>query len=258
MHSSDSEDITSDDDATDDGRLGSRGRPPEQRRIGPQPKENRGNGAFITRQGSGQSLSSGSRKSSPSRLYERRTFTRSRSPAVHSPPDNATNGGHRSSSPSVYMRHRHTQVVVAIRSLFPSTTCIPFRIPFVKGTFRASFDTRQALENMLLVCSVGYAAVKIRGFATGPFDPDMWMSIELALLVVASIIYCTWTRVSWTRTQTTLPERPPTPPSRPASPRYLDGRENRRPNNNTLNLSNAAARRRDTGFVWMTVPKNYR
>ena len=56
-----------------------------------------------------------------------------------------------------------------------------------------------------------------------------------------------------------LPERPATPPSRPASPspRLLDGREGRRaPATQTLNLG--APRSRDTGYVWMTVPKNYR
>ncbi len=77
---------------------------------------------------------------------------------------------------------------------------------------------------------------------------------ELALLVICSAVYCTWTRVSWTRTQTSRTERPPTPPSRPSSPRHVDGR---RPTN-SLALNNATARSRDTGFVWMTVPKNYR
>ncbi|KAI0370375.1 hypothetical protein BV20DRAFT_995158 [Pilatotrama ljubarskyi] len=85
----------------------------------------------------------------------------------------------------------------------------------------------------------------------------MWISIELALLVIASVIYCTWTRVSWTRVQPNQPERPPTPPSRPSSPRHPETRDGRRPTN-SLSLDNATARRRDTGFVWMTVPKNYR
>lgn len=67
--------------------------------------------------------------------------------------------------------------MVAIRSLFPSTVCITFRLPLLRGVCKASFDTRQALENIILLCSVGYGAVKIRGFATGPFDADMWMSI---------------------------------------------------------------------------------
>ncbi|OJT04862.1 hypothetical protein TRAPUB_4434 [Trametes pubescens] len=72
--------------------------------------------------------------------------------------------------------------MVAIRSLFPSTVCITFRLLLLRGLCTASFDTRQALENIILLCSVGYGAVKIRGFATGPFDADMWMSIGTALL----------------------------------------------------------------------------
>ncbi len=173
----------SEDDPTDGGRSGSRGRQPAQRPIGPQSNEPRDNAApFLTRQDSTQSVSSGSRRSSPTRHkpYERRTFTRSRSPAVL-PPERTGNGVNRPSSPSLFSRHRNAQMV-AIRSLFPSTVCITFRLLLLRGLCTASFDTRQALENIILLCSVGYGAVKIRGFATGPFDADMWMSIGTALL----------------------------------------------------------------------------
>ena len=275
MDSSDSEDLTSEEDDTDASRHDLRGRQPTQRHIGSQTRDGKGTETFITRQGSGQSLSSNSRRSSPAKLYERRTFTRSRSPAVKPPSDGAANGLHRPGSPSLFSRNRQ-HPAVAIRSLFPSTVCIHVRLPGTR--YKLSFDTRQALENILLLCSVGYAAVKIRGFATSAFDPDMWISIgdvnaepslvsarspfymhiELALLVIASIVYCTWTRVSWIRISPSLPERPPTPPSRPSSPRLPEGREGRRPLQ-PQSLSNVAApRSRDTGYVWMTVPKNYR
>ncbi|KAI0649339.1 hypothetical protein C8Q79DRAFT_507557 [Trametes meyenii] len=151
---SDSEDSTSEDDQTDSGRPGSRGRPSTQRQIGPQAKDSRSNGTFLARQASVHSASSHSRRSSPSKLASRRTFTRSRSPAVHPPQDNSVNGLNRPSSPSLFSRHRHVPVV-AIRSLFPSTVCIPFCVPFARGVFKATFDTRQALENILLLCSVG-------------------------------------------------------------------------------------------------------
>ena len=128
----------------------------------------------MTRQGSGQSLSGSSRKSSPSRLYERRTFTRSRSPAVKSPSDGAANGMNRPASPSLFSRSKHNSVV-AIRSLFPSTTSFHVRLPGL--IVKVSFDTRQAFENILLLCSVGYSAVKIGAFSKSPFDPDMWISI---------------------------------------------------------------------------------
>lgn len=175
--SSDSEDLTSEDNLTDAARQDPRGRRPTQRRIGqfqPNDTKGTGTGTFITRQGSGQSLSSNSRRSSPSRLYERRTFTRSRSPAVKPPSDSAVNGTNRPASPSLFSRNRNNSAV-AIRSLFPSTVCIHVRIPGTRC--KVSFDTRQALENILLLCSVGYSAVKIQAYATCPFDPDTWISI---------------------------------------------------------------------------------
>ena len=170
--SSDSGGLTSEEEGTDtDGR----GRTATQRRIGTQKrKETKGNGTFIVRQGSGQSLSSHSRHSSLSNLHERRTFTRSRSPAVRPPSDGAPNGAHRPGSPSLFSRNKHN-VSVAIRSLFPSTTCFHVRLPGAR--VKVSFDTRQALENILLLCSVGYSAIKIGAFAKSPLDPDMWMSI---------------------------------------------------------------------------------
>ncbi|TFY53040.1 hypothetical protein EVJ58_g9671 [Rhodofomes roseus] len=84
----------------------------------------------------------------------------------------------------------------------------------------------------------------------------MWISIELALLIIASVIYFCVTRVYWTRipphddsaTQQTNGQ------DRPASP-GLVARDNRR----TSNLvPNVASKSNYIGFVWMTVPKNYR
>ena len=171
--SSDSGDLTSEDERTDTGGQNGRGRQPNQRQLGAQ-KEPKSNGAFIVRQGSGQSLSSNSGRSTKSRLYERRTFTRSRSPVVKPPSDGAPNGVQRPGSPLHFSRSKHNPPV-AIRSLFPSAVCFHIRIPCTR--YKVSFDTRQALENTLLLCSVGYSAVKIRAFAAGPLDPDMWISI---------------------------------------------------------------------------------
>lgn len=184
--SSDSGGLTSEEEGTDTGPQDGRGRQPTQRQIGAHRKEHKGktksNGAFIVRQGSGQSLSSNSRRSSPSKLFERRTFTRSRSPAVKPPSDGAPNGAQRPGSPSLFSRNGRNPPV-AIRSLFPSTVCFHVRIPGTR--LKVSFDTRQALENILLLCSVGYAAVKIRAFAAGPFDPDMWISIGVVFSILA-------------------------------------------------------------------------
>lgn len=174
MDSSDSEDLTSQDDEANASGQDPRGRQDSQRHIGSQVKDSKGTESFIARQGSGQSLSSNSRRSSPSRLYERRTFTRSRSPAVRLPSDGSVKGSPRPGSPSLYSRNRHNPVV-AIRSLFPSTACIHVHLPGTR--IKVSFDTRQALENTLLLSSVGYSAIKIHGFATSPFDPDGWISI---------------------------------------------------------------------------------
>lgn len=116
------------------------------------------------------SRSGGSRRSSPIRMHERGPFTRSRSPAVHL----IGNGFVRPGSPSLGARQKTT---VPVRALLPATINITFPILLTKTRWMVSIDVRQAAENLLLLCSLGYCADKIRALAGDPFSPDMWLSI---------------------------------------------------------------------------------
>ncbi|CAL1716843.1 unnamed protein product [Somion occarium] len=201
------------------------------------------------------SPSGDSRRASPTRIRDRIPFTRSRSPMVkHSYDGNGHSLPLRPSSPSLFPRSRHSQPVQPLRHIFPATVSFSFRLPFSRTPWSASMDVRQAIENMLLVSSLGFIAVKLRTCSETPYSPDMWISIEISLLIIASVIYCLYTRVSFSKATVPLPV-PQTPSTRPDSPRSFDTRENRR---GSHLISAAPPKIEETGFVWMTVPKNYR
>ncbi len=127
--------------------------------------------------GTSSTHSGGSRRSSPTRVPGREPFTRSRSPVVHLP--SMANGftlPHRTASPSMFSRSRHA-VLPRVQALLPGTINISFRVPFSKATWMVLIDVRQAMENILLLCSLGYAAEKLRANAGAAFSPDMWASI---------------------------------------------------------------------------------
>ena len=120
---------------------------------------------------SSPSGSGGSRKSSPTRLAERQLLTRSRSPAVH-----AFALPHRTQSPSVGTRAKQ-MLPIRTHYLLPGIVNLRFRIPFTMSYWMVSIDVRQAVENCILLASLGYGADKLRGCAGAALSPDMWISI---------------------------------------------------------------------------------
>ncbi|KAH9928691.1 uncharacterized protein B0H18DRAFT_1084426 [Fomitopsis serialis] len=193
------------------------------------------------------------RQSSPAML-QRRPFTRSRSPAVNAD-QNGFSFSNQMSMPgnspsSIFSRQKIAQF--EIRHLLPSFVHATFRPPFSSTSWKLTLDLRQTFETSLLICSLGYCATKMRGC----LSPEMWISIELALLIIASMIYFCVTRIYWNKLppsdETTTKQT--NPQDTPASP-GLVVRDNRRTSNL---IPNAASRGSYFGFVWMTVPKNYR
>ncbi|KAH8100919.1 Fph type histidine kinase [Cristinia sonorae] len=193
------------------------------------------------------SQSSSSRRSSPVR--GRVAFTRSRSPAVRLAfMENANiSMQHRTSSPSLFSRTKH--LPSRIRDVFPSTVGYTFRLPFSKAVYTMSMDVRQAIENLLLLSSVGFVAVKLRTCSTASFDEDMWISIELSLLTIAS-----FTKMA------ALPSEAPSATSISSTSTAAHGRNvsSRDPRRGVPLLTITTLKNDETGFVWMTVPKNYR
>ncbi|OCH95470.1 hypothetical protein OBBRIDRAFT_580687 [Obba rivulosa] len=204
------------------------------------------------------SASGGSRRSSPTRISERKQFTRSRSPATRillDPSVNLQESPGWTGSPSIFPRHKHT-IPASIKFFLSSGLHITVRLPWAPAPRCIALDIRQTAENALLICSLGYAAVKLRTYTREPLSPDIWISIELSLLIVAALIYFLWTRLVWSSLPTpNISTRTQYPPERPASPRLPDNRDARRA---TALIASGASRNNEAGFVWMTVPKNYR
>lgn len=136
------------------------------------------------------SQSGSSRRSSPVRARQRIPFTRSRSPAVHI--HTPLNGSgpplpDRTSSPTLFSRSKHAHLT-RLRHLFPGQINLNFRFS-ASTAWTVSIDVRQAIENCLLLCSLGFIAVKLRTCTDEQFSPDGWISIGgLAVVRYISIV----------------------------------------------------------------------
>lgn len=282
-YSSDSDEFSSTDDETDDVLHRHRGRTLSQHAIDSGGKIIAGISEQpanrIQDDKASSSTHSGSdRRGSFTAMHERKAFTRSRSPVVRFSSENAKANGQtqpQSAVASSILSRLRNPTPSQTKYLLPSVFHIYGRLPCMRSNRRLTVDIRQGLENILLLCSLGFGAFRVKSFSTGPFSPDMWIAIgiphrlvisraqnllfwssELGLLVVASLIYCAWTRVSWNK----LP-KPPSLQSRsfsirPVSPRLQELREVKRNSNPTA--SQSTPNNKDFGYVWMTVPKNYR
>lgn len=158
-----------------------RGRKPAQRILG----NGRANGVAAAsrhraHRADSSAQSGGSRRNSPARVPDRAPFTltRSRSPAVHA---NATGNGyghlpHRTASPALFARTRHATPLRGM-TLLPGTVNVHCKLPFRCTVWVLSLDVRQTTENVLLLCSLGYCAAKVRACSGDAFSPDSWASI---------------------------------------------------------------------------------
>ena len=182
--SSGSDDSSSDGTDTDEGIQQARGRTESRHGLGNGSKQPllKSNGAASNKRtgkarGS-SSQSSSSRRSSPVGGRERVAFTRSRSPAVRLMfKDNGHwSLPHRTSSPSLFSRTKHLPPP-RMRYIFPASVSFNFRLSLSKAMYTVSMDVRQAIENLLLLSSLGFVAVQLRTCSTEPFSQDMWISI---------------------------------------------------------------------------------
>src|SRR5215510_14807139 len=79
---------------------------------------------------------------------------------------------------------------------------------------------------------------------------------EIVTLIIVSFIYTLWTHTS-TSTSSFSPITNPQPSKLlcPSSPKSQEGRESKR-NSNSAHL--VTPKKAEFGFIWMSVPKNYR
>ncbi|KAH7873464.1 hypothetical protein F5879DRAFT_809358 [Lentinula edodes] len=130
-----------------------------------------------------------------------------------------------------------------------------------------SVDARKAGESLILIGSLVYASSKIwegTNFHSPNFDSqqyNLWVLTELHCLVGATVLYVLWLSNSLISSKanpfTSLnvdAAAPSLTSKRPSSPRIPETRDSNLKKNAPLLLR----KRADFGFVWMSVPRNYR
>ncbi|KAJ3828227.1 hypothetical protein F5880DRAFT_1531880 [Lentinula raphanica] len=190
-------------------------------------------------------------------LSARAPFTRSRSPVIV----NSTSIVHRISTPVVASFPRHRSSLAGYIYMFPADFEINISIPLTAYTWNMSIDARRAGETLLLIGSLVYASSRIwedTNFVSSKFDSrqyNLWILTELHLLAGAAALYILWLSNSLSYSRPNNKISPPTSSSRrPPSPKIPENRDVNSKKNAPLLLRKKA----DFGFVWMSVPRNYR
>lgn len=214
------------------------------------------------------------------------SFTRSRSPAVTRSSGNAKPAvrTQRTMSPSVFSRYKPPPPIMVFQNFLPATFQLYIRFPFTSLTWTTCIDTRNGGECVLLLGSLLYATIQLSGCAADMSQPENNLSLsigslhitsissshifhhpipELYSLIIASFAYIVWAHSSfYSHTATSTPiSSSPTPssphqfhyPPSPRNPEALERDISRR--SSTIPM---AAKKNDFGFIWMSVPKNYR
>ncbi|KAE9408409.1 hypothetical protein BT96DRAFT_954008 [Gymnopus androsaceus JB14] len=170
-------------------------------------------------------------------LSARVPFTRSKSPV---PPPIRPNG----------IMRRISSSLDEFIYVFPADFEINISIPFTSYVWNICLDARRAGESLILVGSLAYASSKIwedTDFHSPHFnsrDYNLWVLTELHLLTGAAVLYILWLVSSQSTTKQPNPNTEPPP--------WSSGRDYKK--NTPLLLR----KKTDFGFIWMSVPKNYR
>ncbi|KAI0032526.1 hypothetical protein K488DRAFT_49742 [Vararia minispora EC-137] len=181
----------------------------------------------------------------------RREFTRSRSPAPHVVNGHGAHHVPRASSPaSRFLRKPGNG---PLRFLLPARISFATPIPLSRLYISFSIDLKYAVETVLLLGALEFAAYKISTYIS-IIPLDYWLpvgtvTLEISLVALAAALYVICIHTS-------LVNGPPTAaPARPSSPRNpSDTREAKR----GFVLQPRSVGRNRLGLVFMTVPKNYR
>ncbi|KAJ8692828.1 dolichol kinase [Pleurotus ostreatus] len=128
-------------------------------------------------------------------------------------------------------------------------------------------DARRGAECLILLASTVVAAGKIASLrTTGPApytysDDILWASIELWLLSIASFIYIIWAHTSISKHPSVSAALPKLISFSPLALRFHYTNSGGRPTDVRETKRSPAppvVRKSDFGFIWMSVPKNYR
>ncbi|KAJ3567888.1 hypothetical protein NP233_g6075 [Leucocoprinus birnbaumii] len=191
-------------------------------------------------------------------------FARSRSPISARQPTNLLATKTRRHASPLNTRVTKQKSLVGPITIFPACLDLRIRFPLTPWTFTFNVDLCKFGESLLLLGTLLYATLrfwplpKAGFFPKAIFDVRYWLVTEIHCLCIASCLYFAWIHSSLSRDipkspqpvkelpQLTRPGSPMTA-ARPASPRIQEAlRELKRVNRGTF------------GYVWMSVPKNYR
>ncbi|KIJ66657.1 hypothetical protein HYDPIDRAFT_86054 [Hydnomerulius pinastri MD-312] len=178
----------------------------------------------------------------------RQSFTRSRSPHIRAM-SNSSHGAHpQIGSPAPFVRHRSPPTLY---TFLPATVSVHIPFPFRGMGWTFSMDARSLAESLLLLGSLVYTNWKLSSAFELLDISDPSISLEVDILVIISIIYILWSHTSVSKTRSS-PAPSDQDDTRASSPR-TEARENRR-----NGVSRASQNKAHFGFVWMSVPKNFR
>lgn len=194
----------------------------------------------------------------------RQSFTRSRSPHIRTTNSSGPTPHPTMSAPMSHARHRTPPISY---SLLPGELSLHIPVPLIGLIWAFSADARSLAESLLLLGSLFYANRKLASAFGLLHIPNPSVSsgkslalipsiyahhfTEIDILIAACIIYVIWSHSSFVK-------KAPTPPPsdvddvRAPSPR-IESRESRRGGGTRLSQN-----RTHFGFVWMSVPKNFR
>ncbi|KAH9983087.1 hypothetical protein BJV74DRAFT_980805 [Russula compacta] len=119
--------------------------------------------------------------------------------------------------------------------------------------YKLCIDAKQAAEGTLLTLALACASQKLRSSSSALLPSDDGLPIELYAVIFASFTYMVWNHSSCTRIPLSSSKTDSPSANSPSTPRL---QESRVPRRGTTMTSPPIAENR--GYVWMTVPKNYR
>ncbi|THH10893.1 hypothetical protein EW145_g1022 [Phellinidium pouzarii] len=176
---------------------------------------------------------------------------RSRSPIVKALSGYPPSSTRRTFSPSGTQRNKTHAHPLSSRYLLPATFCVSLPLPWGRKTRKVSGDLRKAGENIVLLASLLFGIEKLWDNTD---DSDNWIAFELGGIIFLSILYLIWTHLSYFSLPKAIFAKRSSSQTRH---RYRSSSP--QVNKRSTTLFNAfPVQKDDFGYVWMTVPKNYR
>ncbi|KAJ8072843.1 dolichol kinase [Marasmius tenuissimus] len=165
---------------------------------------------------------------------------------------------------------RH-KALLTWRHVLPATFELNIRIPFTPYTWTFSLDSRRAGESIILLGVLVYATSTIwerTDFQSSQFSSrtyNLWILTELQCLIGITVLYMLWMHNSLISSSlpATLYDPPPTQGSSIANSTLsgrISGSQRRAQSPRPTEKRNGPPLYKKSyfGFVWMSVPKNYR